>query len=83
MIKTDQASLNDYIKSKTELQEVISKKQQAEQIQRIAKKRTMYEVIGTTIGAKPETVAFTILFLFALSIELGIFITSPHNFIHH
>ena len=83
MIKTDQASLENLTQRRTEIQDRISKKQQSEQAERVVKKKTMYEVIGQTIGIKAKWVAFTVLFIFALSIELGIFITSPHNFIHH
>lgn len=82
MINKDIASLEEFSVKKTEVQASISKKQQIEQIEKIEKKKTMYEVIGQTIGVNPHKVAFTILFLFALSIELGIFITSPHNFLY-
>ena len=82
-IRNDQATLENYSQKRTEIQASISKKQQTEQAERVVKKKTMYEVIGQTIGVKARWVAFSILFIFALSIELGIFITSPHNFIHH
>jgi hypothetical protein len=39
----------------------------------------MYEVIGDTIHVNGERVAFAVLFLFAMAIELGIFVTSPHG----
>lgn len=41
-------------------------------------RRSLYEVIGRTIGVSAPRVAFAILALFSLAIELGIFLTSPH-----
>jgi hypothetical protein len=82
LIKTDVASLEEYSQKKTELQAKISKKQLEAQAQKVTVKKTMYQVIGTTLGITPRWVAFAVLFLFALSIELGIFITSPHNFLY-
>lgn len=82
-LKNEQASLKNLISSRTEIQDRLSKKQQTHANEKSLKKKTMYEVIGLTLGVNPKWVAFTVLFIFAISIELGIFITSPHNFIHY
>ncbi len=41
-------------------------------------RRSLYELIGRAVGIPAPHIAFAILSLFALTIELGIFLTSPH-----
>jgi len=40
--------------------------------------RSMYDVVGETLKVPAQSVAFVILFWFALAIEFGIFVTAPH-----
>jgi hypothetical protein len=41
-------------------------------------RRTMYQVLGETLGVSPKWIAFIILGIFSSAIELGIIVTSPH-----
>ena len=42
-------------------------------------KRTMYDVISDTVKLPPKTIAFIVLLIFSISIELGIFTLAPHT----
>lgn len=41
-------------------------------------RRSLYDVIGQALGVPAQRVAFAILAIFSLAIELGIFLSSPH-----
>lgn len=42
------------------------------------KGRTMYQLMGDSLGMSDRTVMFILLYLLAIMIEVGLFITSPH-----
>lgn len=46
---------------------------------RASHRRSLYDVIGQAIGLRPSSVAFAILAVLSLALELGIFLTSPHG----
>lgn len=45
---------------------------------RAGARRSLYDIIGEALGIQGTRVAFAILALFSLAIEVGIFLTSPH-----
>lgn len=79
LIMQDQATIEEYIAKKSKLQERVLQLQMDEKQSRGGQKKTMYEVIGSTMGVSAKWVAFWVLAVFSMSIELGIFITSPHS----
>ena len=77
-IQEDQKTLNEYRTRVLVSQKAIQDLQNQDRESRAVKKRTMYDVIGEDLGVHSKTIAFIVLFWFALAIELGIFVTSPH-----
>ncbi len=45
---------------------------------RSSRRRSLYEVVGQALGFSAARVAFAILTVFSLAIEMGIFLSSPH-----
>lgn len=79
LISEDQAKIESYITKKAEIQTKLNSLRADNKQLRNGRKRTMYDLIGSTLGVDPKWVAFWILAVFAISIELGIFVTSPHR----
>ena len=49
-----------------------------DQAARAGARRSLYDIIGEALGVPGSRVAFLVLALFSLAIELGVFLTSPH-----
>jgi hypothetical protein len=79
LIQTDQQTINGYMSKRVEIQTHITDLTKEDRTQQSFQKRTMYEVIGDTVGMSSKWVAFWVLAIFAMSIEIGIFVTSPHQ----
>jgi hypothetical protein len=79
MILADQSKLDEYITKKDVAMQKMATWRAEEQRSRSNQKRSMYAVIGETTGIQPRWVAFIILAVFSIAIELGIFVTSPHG----
>jgi hypothetical protein len=79
LIVADQQSIQDYMSKRMESQTRINTLQTQDKTNLSTQKRTMYEVIGDTLAMSPRWVAFWVLAIFAISIEIGIFVTSPHS----
>lgn len=78
LIKKDNASIDIKIAAKTAAQQQISDLRAKGLDQSKTVSRSMYDVVGETLNVPARSVAFVILFWFALAIEFGIFTTAPH-----
>jgi hypothetical protein len=74
--------IDGYIVKRSEGLAKITEWRERDRLTATTTRRSLYEVIGSSINIKTATVAFTILLIFSLAIELGIFLTSPHGKIH-
>lgn len=77
-----QNRIDGYIQKRAETLSRIEALREKDRGNRVETKRSMYEIIGESINISTTKVAFLILLVFSVAIELGIFITSPHGPVH-
>jgi hypothetical protein len=72
------ARIDGYLDRRSAALERVDGWQAQDQTARAGVRRSLYDIIGEALGVAGSRVAFVILALFSLAIELGVFLTSPH-----